>query len=135
MPWWKYVSNRFLTGVENLVFGLGLSEFHTGYRAFSREALEVVNFRMNSDGFVFDQEIISQAVAAHLRIAEIAVPVRYFPEASSASFWASCVYGLKILWVLTRYLLHRSGIKRSRRLVTIRDRYHRLGPSEPPAAR
>ena len=106
-----------------------------GYRAFSREALEAVNFRMNSDGFVFDQEIISQAVAAHLRIAEIAVPVRYFPEASSASFWASCVYGLKILWVVARYLLHRSGIKRSRRLVTIRDRYHRLGPSEPPAAR
>ena len=64
MPWWKYVSNRFLTGVENLAFGLHLSEFHTGYRAFSREALEAVNFRMNSDGFVFDQEIISQAVAA-----------------------------------------------------------------------
>ena len=135
MPWWKYVSNRFLTGVENTAFGLDLSEFHTGYRAFSREALEAVNFRMNSDGFVFDQEIISQAVAANLRIAEIAVPVRYFPEASSASFSASCVYGVKILWVVTRYFLHRSGIKQSRRLLPIRDRYHRLGPSEPPAAR
>jgi hypothetical protein len=86
MPWWKYVSNRFLTGVENLAFGLHLSEFHTGYRAFSREVLEAVNFRMNSDGFVFDQEIIAQTVAGRFRIAEIAVPVRYFPEASSASF-------------------------------------------------
>ena len=66
MPWWKYVANRFLTGVENLAFGLRLSEYHTGYRAFSREVLEAVNFRMNSDGFVFDQEIIAQAVAARL---------------------------------------------------------------------
>ena len=135
MPWWKYVANRFLTWVENRAFGLDLSEFHTGYRAFSREVLETVNFRMNSDGFVFDQEIIAQVVAARFRLAEIAVPVRYFAEASSASFAASCVYGLKILWVVTRYLLHRTGIKRSRRLITIRDRYHRLGPSEPPAAR
>jgi hypothetical protein len=127
MPWWKYVANRFLTGVENTVFGLSLSEFHTGYRAFSREVLETVNFRMNSDGFVFDQEIIAQVVAARFRIAEIAVPVRYFPEASSAGFGASCAYGLKILWVVTRYLLHRSGLKRSRRLVAIRDRYTRLG--------
>ena len=134
MPWWKYVSNRFLTGVENLAFGLHLSEFHTGYRAFSREVLEAVNFRMNSDGFVFDQEIIAQTVSARFRIAEIAVPVRYFPEASSASFSASCVYGLKILWVVTRYLLHRSGVKRSRRLMAIRDRYHRLGPGSPPPA-
>ena len=136
MPWWKYVSNRFLTGVENLAFGLKLSEFHTGYRAFSREVLETVNFRMNSDGFVFDQEIIAQAVTARFRIAEIAVPVRYFPEASSASFWASCVYGLKILWVVTRYLLHRTGLKRSRRLMSIRERYTRLSQgSQPPPSR
>ena len=132
MPWWKYVSNRFLTGVENLAFGLALSEFHTGYRAFHREVLETVNFRMNSDGFVFDQEIISQSVAAGFRIAEIPVPVRYFPEASSASFWASCVYGLRILLVVTRYLLHRSGIKRSRRLESIRRRYTRLDWQVPP---
>jgi len=126
MPWWKYVANRFLTGVENLAFGLKLSEFHTGYRAFHREVLETVNFRMNSDGFVFDQEIIAQAVAARFRIAEIAVPVRYFPEASSASFSASCVYGMKILWVVTRFLLHWSGLKRSRRLESIHGRYTRL---------
>ncbi|HET7875574.1 MAG TPA: glycosyltransferase family 2 protein [Methylomirabilota bacterium] len=134
MPWWKYLANRFLTGIENRAFGLGLSEFHTGYRAFSREVLEAVNFRMNSDGFVFDQEIIAQAVAGRFRIAEIAVPVRYFPEASSASFWVSCVYGLKILWVVTRYLLNRSGLKRSRRLQSIRARYTRLGPGGPPSS-
>ena len=136
MPWWKYVANRFLTWVENRAFGLSLSEFHTGYRAFSREVLETVNFRMNSDGFVFDQEIVAQAVAARFRIAEIAVPVRYFPEASSASFSASCVYGLKILWVVTRYVLHRAGIRPSRRLSSIRGRYTRLGQRlEPPSAR
>jgi glycosyltransferase involved in cell wall biosynthesis len=126
MPWWKYLANRFLTGVENASFGLALSEFHTGYRAFSRRALETVNYRMNSDGFVFDQEIIAQAVAARFRIAEIAVPVRYFPEASSASLWASSVYGLKILWVVARYLLHRSGIKQSKRLSSLQSRYVRL---------
>ena len=131
MPWWKYVANRFLTGVENAAFGLQLSEFHTGYRAFSREVLEAVNFRMNSDGFVFDQEIIAQVVAARFRIAEIAVPVRYFAEASSASFLASCGYGLKILWVVTRFCLHRSGIKRSRRLQSIRTRYTRLSGEVP----
>jgi glycosyltransferase involved in cell wall biosynthesis len=136
MPWWKYISNRFLTGVENLAFGLRLSEYHTGYRAFSREVLDTVNFKMNSDGFVFDQEIIAQAVAVGFRIGEIAVPVRYFPEASSASFWASCVYGFKILWVVARYLLHWSGIKRSRRLSSIRGRYTRFGPgSESPSGR
>src|SRR5262249_60444730 len=76
MPWWKYVSNRFLTGVENAAFGLELSEFHTGYRAFSRDVLESVNFRMNSDGFVFDQEIIAQAVAEPIGVAEISVTGR-----------------------------------------------------------
>ncbi|HUG35640.1 MAG TPA: glycosyltransferase family 2 protein [Candidatus Limnocylindrales bacterium] len=133
MPWWKYAANRFLTWVENRAFGLGLSEFHTGYRAFSREVLEAVNFRMNSDGFVFDQEIIAQVVAARFRIAEIAVPVRYFAEASSASFSDSCVYGLKILWVVARYLLHRWGVKRSRRLTSIRGRYARLDGDAPAA--
>ena len=79
MPWWKFAANRALTWVENRVFGLALSEYHTGYRAFRREVLETVNFSANSDGFVFDQEIIAQAVAGRFRIAEIAVPTRYFP--------------------------------------------------------
>jgi glycosyltransferase involved in cell wall biosynthesis len=126
MPWWKYVANRVLTGLENRVFGLRLSEYHTGYRAFRREVLEAVNFGANSDGFVFDQEIIAQAVAARFRIAEIAVPTRYFPEASSASFLASSVYGLRILSVLFWYTLHRHGLRRSRRFDSLRARYTRL---------
>ena len=136
MPWWKYVSNRFLTGVENRGFGLQLSEYHTGYRAFSREVLETVNFRDELGRVrLRPGDHGAGGRARGFRIAEIAVPVRYFAEASSASFWASCGYGLKILWVVGRYLLHRTGIKRSRRLMTLRDRYHHLGPRESPGAR
>jgi glycosyltransferase involved in cell wall biosynthesis len=126
MPWWKYVANRFLTGLENRVFGLDLSEYHTGYRAFHRDVLDTVNFGANSDGFVFDQEIIAQVVAAGFRIAEIAVPTRYFPEASSASFTASVVYGCRILTVLFWFTLHRRGLRRSRRFDSLRARYHKL---------
>lgn len=126
MPWWKYVANRFLTRLENLVFGLDHSEFHTGYRAFSREVLERVNFAMNSDGFIFDQEIVAQAVAAQFRIGEIAVPVRYFAEASSASFYQSTVYGLRILLLLSRFLLHNWGVFRSRQFESLLTRYRRL---------
>ena len=126
MPWWKYVANRALTWLENRVFGLHLSEFHTGYRAFRREVLETVNFALNSDGFVFDQEIIGQVVSAGYRITEIAVPTRYFPEASSASFTASSIYGLRILSTLWWYILHRSGLRRSRRFDSLRARYARL---------
>ncbi|MBM3220321.1 MAG: glycosyltransferase family 2 protein [Candidatus Rokubacteria bacterium] len=126
MPWWKFVSNRFLTWVENTVFGLHLSEYHTGYRAFRREVLETVNFAANSDAFIFDQEIIAQTVAAGFRIGEIAVPTRYFKEASQASFLASTRYGLSILSVCFVYLLHRRGIRRSRRFSSLRARYHRL---------
>ena len=126
MPRWKYVANRFLTGLENRVFGLKLSEFHTGYRAFRREVLESVNFTANSDGFVFDQEIIAQVVAAGFRIAEIAVPARYFPEASSASFMASSAYGLRIVSVLFWFTLNRWGLRRSRRFDSLRARYTRL---------
>jgi glycosyltransferase involved in cell wall biosynthesis len=126
MPWWKYVANRVLTGLENRVFGLQLSEYHTGYRAFHREVLETVNFLLNSDRFVFDQEIVAQVVAAGFRIEEIPVPTRYFPEASSASFAASSVYGLRILSLLFWYSLHRRGLRRSRRFSSLRARYSRL---------
>ncbi|MCL6640371.1 MAG: glycosyltransferase family 2 protein [Candidatus Rokubacteria bacterium] len=132
MPWWKYIANRFLTWVENHAFGLSLSEYHTGYRAFRRDVLEVVNFRMNSDGFVFDQEIIAQVVAAGFRIGEIAVPTRYFPEASSAGFLASTVYGLRILGVVTRYALHRAGLLRWRALESLAARYTRLAADRRP---
>ncbi len=134
MPWWKYVSNRFLTGLENRAFGLSLSEFHTGYRAFRREVLDTVNFQLNSDGFVFNQEIVAQVVAARFRIAEIAVPTRYFPEASSASFWASTVYGLRILSLLARYALHATGVWRSRCFDSLRGRYSRLAGAPRSAA-
>ncbi|HET7342446.1 MAG TPA: glycosyltransferase family 2 protein [Methylomirabilota bacterium] len=126
MPWWKFAANRALTWLENRVFGLSLSEFHTGYRAFRREVLETVNFTANSDGFIFDQEIIAQAVASRFRIAEIAVPTRYFPDASSASFLDSTGYGLRILTLLFWYSLHRTGLRRSRRLDSIHTRYTRL---------
>jgi len=126
MPWWKYVSNRFLTWIENTAFGLSLSEYHTGYRAFRREVLETVNFRRNSDGFIFDQEIVAQVVAAGFSMGEIAVPTRYFPEASSANFTASTVYGLKILGLVGRYLLHARGIFRSLAFESLRARYTRL---------
>jgi glycosyltransferase involved in cell wall biosynthesis len=126
MPWWKYVANRVLTALENRAFGLHLSEYHTGYRAFRREVLETVNFTTNSDGFVFDQEIIAQVVAARFRIAEIGVPTRYFPEASAASFTASVVYGLRILAMLFWFTLSKWGLRRSRRFDSLRARYRRI---------
>ena len=118
MPRWKYVSNRFLTGTENLAFGLHLSEYHTGFRAYSRHLLETIPYRLNSNDFVFDQELVSQAVACQMRIGEIAVPTRYFEEASSVNFRRSCVYGLSTLKVVLRFLLHRMRLRRSRKLAS-----------------
>jgi glycosyltransferase involved in cell wall biosynthesis len=112
MPWWKYLANRALTWLENHAFHLHLSEFHTGYRAYTADALRRVDFAANADDFVFDQDIVAQFVAAGARFAEIPVPVRYFPEASSASLRASVVYGLKILRLLGRWTLHRTGLHR-----------------------
>jgi glycosyltransferase involved in cell wall biosynthesis len=122
MPRWKYISNRFLTGVENLAFGLRLSEYHTGLRAYSRRLLETIPFRLNSNDFVFDQELIAQVVAAGLRtrIGEVAVPTRYFDEASSVGFKRSVVYGLSTLRVVGRYLLHRLRVRRSPQLTARR---------------
>jgi glycosyltransferase involved in cell wall biosynthesis len=117
MPRWKFISNRFLTGVENAAFGLHLSEYHTGLRAYSRRLLEAIPYRLNSDDFVFDQELVAQVVAVGgMRIGEIAVPTRYFDEASSVGFKRSVVYGLSTLRVVGAYLLHRTGIRRSAKL-------------------
>lgn len=127
MPWWKYAGNRALTWLENRVLGLALAEFHTGYRAFRRDVLETVNFAVNADGFVFDQQILAQAVAVPFRIAEVPVPTRYFPEASSASFTQSVGYGIRILVLLGQYTLHRTGLWRQRRFESLRARYTRLG--------
>ena len=126
MPLWKYISNRFLTGVENWVFGLRLSEYHTGYRAYRREVLETVNVALNADKFIFDQEIIAQIVEAGFRIAEVPVPTRYFAEASSASFLASVRYGLGILWLMMRVLLHRVGWWPQRQFQSLRNRYRQV---------
>jgi glycosyltransferase involved in cell wall biosynthesis len=123
MPWWKYVANRALTWLENVTFRQDLSEYHTGYRGYSREALLAVNFEMNADGFVFDQEILAQFVNADLRIAEVPVPTRYFAEASSASFVQSTRYGFAILRVLVQFALHRSGTIRQRRFDSLSRRY------------
>jgi hypothetical protein len=125
MPWWKYISNRFLTKLENWTFGLDLAEYHTGYRAFSRKALEAVNLETNSDNFIFDQEIIAQMVNVGLRIHETPVPTRYFPEASSASFIQSSRYGLSILWLLARYIAHRKGWAKNRQFDSLANRYGR----------
>jgi len=118
MPRWKYISNRFLTTVENLAFGLHLSEYHTGLRAYSRRLLEAIPYRLNSDDFVFDQELVAQVVAAGMgrSIGEIAVPTRYFEEASSVNFQRSVVYGLSTLRVVLRFVLHRLRIRRSKKL-------------------
>jgi glycosyltransferase involved in cell wall biosynthesis len=105
MPRWKYLSNRFLTRVENLAFGLRLSEYHTGFRAYSRRLIESVPYHDNSDDFVFDQQLIAQAVRGGFRIEEIAVPTRYFQEASSVGFRRSVVYGLSTLAVVGHHLL------------------------------
>lgn len=128
MPIWKYVSNRFLTICENLVLGQQLSECHTGFRAYSRRLLETVPFLLNSDDFVFDTEMIVQAVAFGFRIGEIAVPTRYFEEASSVNFSRSVTYGLATLDVLRRYLLHRTKLRHypqfAKRLAEVLSPYH-----------
>jgi SAM-dependent methyltransferase len=109
MPRWKWVGNRVLSAVENLVFRRGFSEYHTGYRAFSADFLRRVAFLRNSDDFVFDQEIFAQVVASGSHVVELPIPTRYFLEASSVSFRASVRYGLKTLWVLARFRLHERG--------------------------
>jgi glycosyltransferase involved in cell wall biosynthesis len=111
MPLYKYLSNRFLTLAENLVLGLNLSEYHTGFRAYRRQVLETVPFQRFSNDFVFDQEILISAVAAGFKIGEIAVPVRYFPEASSINFSRSVRYGVMTMITLLRYLGWESGVK------------------------
>ena len=97
-----------------------MSEYHTGYRAYRREALEAVNLETNSDNFLFDQEIIAQFIDSGMRIREVPVPARYFVEASSATFLQSSVYGLSILQLLARYLLHRAGLHQRHAQVTVR---------------
>jgi glycosyltransferase involved in cell wall biosynthesis len=97
MPFYKYVSNRVLTATQNLLMGQKLSEYHTGYRAFSREVLETLPLDRNSNDFIFDNQMLCQAIRAGFRLGEISCPTRYFPEASSINFKRSVVYGLGVL--------------------------------------
>ncbi len=125
MPWWKYLGNRFLTKLENWTLGLNLSEYHTGYRAYSRRALEEIPFLLNSDKFVFDQEILVQATHMKFRIKEVPVPTKYFPEASNASLVDSIIYGLSILFLLGRFILHKVSFIELRQFQSVRSRYRR----------
>jgi glycosyltransferase involved in cell wall biosynthesis len=112
MPRYKYISNRFLTLVENLVLGVKLSEYHTGYRAFTRQVLETVPLGEDSDDFVFDNQMLVQAVYFGFRIGEISCPTKYFPEASSINFRRSIRYGLGVLGATFAFALQRMGIVR-----------------------
>lgn len=112
MPLWKYVANKFLTRIENLALGTKFSEFHTGYRAYTRQALESVNFEANSEDFLFDNEIIVQMFLKGLRFKEIPVTTRYSFDCSSVSFGQGCVYGLGILKTIGKHFVHRTGIHR-----------------------
>jgi glycosyltransferase involved in cell wall biosynthesis len=113
MPIWKYVSNRFLTAAENLLLGAKVSEYHTGYRAFSRRLLEQVDTTPNSEDFVFDNQMLAQIVWHGFTIAEVSCPTKYFPEASSINFSRSVKYGLGCLGVGLSYRLARMGLRSS----------------------
>jgi glycosyltransferase involved in cell wall biosynthesis len=113
MPKYKYLSNRFLTAVENFALGQNLGDFHSGFRVYRREVLETVPFERNSDDFVFDTQFLVQAVRFGFRLGDVPVPVRYFDEASSINFGRSLKYGLSTLGVVGRYWLDRLRLRRS----------------------
>ena len=118
------------SAVENILLGVKLSEYHTGYRAFSREALECLPLEENSDDFVFDNQILAQAVAFGYRIGEISCPTRYFPEASSINFRRSVIYGLGVLATAIQFRLHRLGFLPSRLFEAKKGQYpYRVAPA------
>ena len=114
MPLYKYVANRFLTLFQNIMLGHKLSEYHTGYRAFSKEVLTSIALSANSDDFVFDNQMMSQIIFKDFRIAEITCPTKYFEEASSINFSRSVKYGLGVLVVCIQHFLAKKGIKNER---------------------
>lgn len=114
MPVYKYVANRLLTLIQNILTGQKLSEYHTGYRAFSRRVLEHIDFHANSDDFVFDNQMLSQIIMAGYDIAEVTCPTKYFREASSINFRRSVKYGLGVLAVSVGHRLHKWGLVRGR---------------------
>jgi hypothetical protein len=110
MPKWKYLGNILLTAIENATFMIYLTEYHSGFRAFTRRYLSAVNLKADSDNFVFDTEIIAQGMAKGLTFREIPIETRYFDEASQISFWPSVRYGLSILKTMLLYKLHVWGV-------------------------
>lgn len=129
MPLYKYIFNRMLTLSENLLLGSKLSEFHTGFRAFSRRVLEELPLHENSDDFVFDNEMLAQAIYFDFNVGEISCPTRYFPEASSINFRRSLIYGLGVLWTSVRFRLQKWGISHfkifSRSASQVADGYYK----------
>jgi hypothetical protein len=115
MPLWKYVANRLLTAGENLLLGYKLAEYHTGYRAFSRRLLETLPLEENSDDFVFDNQMLAQAIWFGFQIGEISCPARYFPQASSIGFRRSVTYGLGVVGTALQFRAARLGLTRSPR--------------------
>ena len=113
MPVYKYIANRFLTMVQNFLIGYKLSEYHTGYRAFSREVLKAIRYNNNSDDFIFDNEMLSQIIYKGFDIGEVTCPTKYFEEASSINFSRSVKYGLGVLRVSIRHLLSKAGVIKS----------------------
>lgn len=113
MPLYKYISNRVLTFIQNVFLGTKLSEYHTGYRAFSRLALESIDYEKNSNDFIFDNQILAQLIFSRKRIGEISCPTRYFPEASSINFSRSLKYGIGCLIVSFQYRLNKLGLTKS----------------------
>jgi len=113
MPFYKYLANRLLTLAENLALGVKLSEYHTGYRAFNRQVLESLPLEANSDDFVFDNEMLAQAVYFGFRIGEISCPTRYFEDASSINFSRSVKYGFGVLATSFKFLMQRWGLSHS----------------------
>jgi glycosyltransferase involved in cell wall biosynthesis len=110
MPLYKYISNRFLTLTQNIIMNQKLSEYHSGYRAYSSKVLKNINYNINSDDFVFDNQVISQIFMAGFEIAEITCPTKYFPEASSINFKRSLKYGLGCLVTSLKYRIHKIGL-------------------------
>jgi len=114
MPLYKYIANRGLTFIQNLLVGQKLSEYHTGYRAFSRTVLESIDIEKNSDDFVFDNQMLSQIIMKDFEIAEVTCPTKYFDDASSINFRRSTIYGFGVLWTSLQHHLHRMGLKNAR---------------------
>lgn len=113
MPLYKFIANRFLTLFQNILMGQKLSEYHSGYRAFSKEVLESINYNIDSDDFIFDNQMIGQIFYNGFEIAEITCPTKYFEEASSINFKRSSVYGLGVLWVSLSYRLNKWALMKS----------------------